>query len=611
MSSENSENNIINDKNEIVDENKNNYSYKKDLWMYFESINSKFNKDREKAKVLMYIISLKNNLVEEYANNLDSIYNQFYIELSYFSNNDSGNYNLNNDKKYSLDSIMNIFLESIKRESQLYKDNVKFTKDKFLNNLEKNLKIQYDKNSHLNELIKTYDKSFKKVIEKVNEFKLDYEEAGKSVEKSKKELEIIKEEIESYKDQELDQIEINNVRYKKFEEENNERIKEAKVKQKKYENYIIEANKEREKYIELSEKVYDLAQKLDNEYYELIKNNMSSYINSRNEILNKILDNNKNMLNNIKSADFNFELEQFADSKFPKFSKPKPFVYEQYNPYLVLRERNDNDVKQEVYKIIVKEIYHLFLPDRIDLNHINNIDNENENNKTNSKDKINIDDLDYIRDVVHQIWNCNKFDSKKLNSLLKKADLRLVFLRELNQYRVEGIFLLEKKSYDDLVSVFNIILNNSRREKDFESIKLCMILSQTFYIISKDKIFLQSEVMKNDIWKKRSFWEEIIEFSIKDEIHNTKGFKIFLEENEEEREERVKQAANSILITFSYNMQLFDVPKEERKEIINKFVNKYDIKDFIFLDNELEVDEINDEVIIESVSANLDIQPIE
>ena len=602
MSLEKDENNIINGQNEIVDEKNNKYSYKKDLWMYFESINSKFNKDRQKAKILMYIISLKNNLVEEYANNLDSIYNQFYIELSYFTDNNSVKNNLSNDKKYSLDNIMNIFLESIKNESQLCKDYIKMTKDKFMNNLEKNLKIQYDMNSNLNQLIKTYEKKFKKVIEKLNEVKLDYEDAGKSVEKSKKELEIIKEEIKLQKEQ--DQIEINNVRHKKCEEENNERIKEAKEKQKKYENYIVEANKEREKYIELSEKVYDLAQNLDNEYYKLIKNNMSSYINSKNEVLNKILENNKNLLNNIKLADFNFELEQFADSKFPKFSPPKPFTYEQYNPYLILRGRNDNAAKKKVYKVIVTEIYHLFLPETFELNHINNAD-------INSKDKINIDDLDYIRDVVHQIWNCNKFDSKKLNSLLKKADLRLVFLRELNQYRVEGIFLLEKKSYDDLVSVFDVILNNSRREKDFESIKLCMILSQTFYKILTEKIFLQAEVKKNEIWKKRFFWEEIIEFSIKDEIHNTKGFKIFLEENEEEREERVKQVVNSILITFSYNMQLFDVLKKERKEIINKFVNIYHIKDFMFLDNELEVDEIEDEVVIESVSSNLDIQPIE
>lgn len=199
MSSEIDENNIINDKNEIIDKNKNNYSYKKDLWMYFESINSKFNKDREKAKVLMYIISLKNNLVEEYANNLDSIYNQFYIELSYFSNNDKENHNLSNDKKYSLDNIMNIFLESIKIESQLYKDNIKLTKEKFLNNLEKNLKIQYDENSHLNELIKTYNKSFKKVIEKVNEFKLDYENAGELVEKAKKIWKLLKKKLNHIK----------------------------------------------------------------------------------------------------------------------------------------------------------------------------------------------------------------------------------------------------------------------------------------------------------------------------------------------------------------------------------------------------------------------------
>jgi hypothetical protein len=601
MSSEQDEKNTINDKNKIIDENNNNYSYKKDLWMYFESINSKFYKDRQKAKVLMYIISLKNNLVEEYANNLDSIYNQFYIELSYFSDNNSVNHNLNNDKKYSLDNIMNLFLESIKIESQLCKDYIKLTKEKFFNNLEENLKIQYDKNSNLNELIKTYEKKFKKVIEKVNEIKLDYEKAGILVEKSKKELEIVNEEIELQNEQGI--IEINNVRQKKCEDENNERIKEAKEKQKKYEDYIIEANKEREKYIELSEQIYDLAQKLDNDYYELIKDKMSSYINSKNEVLNKVIENNINIIKNIKSCDFNFELEQFANSKFPKFSPPKPFTYEQYNPYLVLRERNDNDVKPQVYKIIATEIYHLFLPENIELNHINNTCKEN--------DKINIEDFDYTRDVVHQIWSCNKFDSKKLNNLLKKADLRLVFLRELNQYRVEGIFILEKKSYDDLVSVFNVILNNSRKEKDFESINLCMILSQTFYKISKDNIFLQTEVKKNEIWKKHSFWEEIIEFSIKEKIYNTKGFLIFLEENEEEREERVKQAVNSILITFLYNMQLFDMSKEERKKIINKFVNKYDIKNFMFLDNELEVDEINDEVIIESVASNLDIQPEE
>ena len=65
MSSEDLENNKSDENNEISINNKeikeNHLSYKKDLWMYFESINSKFIKDRQKAKSLMYIIFQKSN----------------------------------------------------------------------------------------------------------------------------------------------------------------------------------------------------------------------------------------------------------------------------------------------------------------------------------------------------------------------------------------------------------------------------------------------------------------------------------------------------------------------------------------------------------------------
>ena len=54
--SEDLENNKSDENNEISINNKeikeNHLSYKKDLWMYFESINSKFIKDRQKAKSL-------------------------------------------------------------------------------------------------------------------------------------------------------------------------------------------------------------------------------------------------------------------------------------------------------------------------------------------------------------------------------------------------------------------------------------------------------------------------------------------------------------------------------------------------------------------------------
>ena len=612
---ENNEKNIINEKiDKAINNDKNNntiFTYKKDLWMYFESINNKFIKDRQKSKSLIYIISQKNELTEEYSNNLELLYNQFFIELSYFT--DEKNINDKDNKKYTFDIFLNAFLENIKKESVLFKDYSKLIK-KILNSFEKNIKIQYEMNSHLNELFKTYEIKFKSIIQNVKKYKDEYEKAGKSVEKTKKDYEIMNEEIKNQKEKN----EANNLKYKKCVEENNQKMQEAKEKQKNYEDYLVIANKEREKYIELSEKVYDLAQKLDSEYIDLIKNNIKSLLNSETDIFNKIIEENKSMINNINLFNINDEIEQFANTKFPKFSLPKPFVYEPYTPYLYIRERqksdNSNTENQDIYKIIVNDLNHLFLSKKYtNLNDKEkNSINENNNNSNNEK-KINIEEIDYIRNIVHEIWNSKKIDFKRFKNLVKNDDLRFIFLTELNHYRSEGMFILDKISYDNLAEIFNIVINISKRVKDFETIKSCMILSQTFYkTLNDDKIYLQKEVMKNEIWTKKDFWKDIIEFSIKNEINNPKEYLVFLEEDEVKREERVKNAVNGVLVTFSVNMKFFKVPLKERKEIIDMFIQKYGIKENPFFnDDEIDIHEAEEEILVESVASNLDIEPKE
>ena len=599
--------NII--QNEIKEQNNNNtiYSYKKDLWMYFESINSRFLKERQKVKSLMYIFLQKSIFSEEYGQNLDLLYNQVYTELSYFV--EIENSTKNNNKNILLDDLYNIFLENIKNESLLYKKYSKSIKSN-LNKLEQNIKIQYEMNSHLNELFKTYQLKFKKVIQNVKDFKEKYENSGKLVEKSKKEYEIMREEIESQK--EIN--EADNLRYKKCKEENKQKLKEAKKRQKDYEDYLVVANKEREKYIELSEKIYDLAQKLDNEYIELVKNNINIFLNSESDLNYKIITENKNILKNVELINFNWEIEQFANSKFPKFSLPKPFIYEQYNPYLFLRERRTKDhhtENKEIYKIIVNDLNHLFLSEKYKLN-ISNDNNNNQNDENNkNSNKTKIEDIDYIRNSVHDIWNSKKIGFYKMKSLLINDELRIIFLREINQYRNEGIFILDQTSYDNLAKAFNILINISYDIKDYESIKACMILSQTFYESSDKKISLQKEIYKNEVWKKPGFWEEFIDFSIKHQINYSKGYLEFLEEDEEKREERVKNCVNSELITFSYNMNLFKVPHKEIKEIVESFLKKYGINDNIILNSQLEVSEIEDEIITEILASNLTEEPIE
>jgi hypothetical protein len=209
------------------------------------------------------------------------------------------------------------------------------------------------------------------------------------------------------------------------------------------------------------------------------------------------------------------------------------------------------------------------------------------------------------------MWNSKKIEFKKVNNLLKKEELRILILREINQYRNEGIFLLDKISYDNLAKLFDIIINNSKKVKDYESIKTCMILSTTFYKKLDDKILLQKEIMKNEIWKNPNFWEEIIDYSIKEEINNSKGYLIFLEETEEKRKERVKYSANSVTTTFLYNMTLFQVPKKEKKNIIDLFLKKYEIEDIFVFHDDFEVNDMENEIIIESIASNLDVEPVE
>ena len=70
-------------------------TYKKDLWMYFDSIKEKFYFERNKAKTLLYIISQKNDIDYEYSESLNYLFNQYITQFDAHQDKLSNNISLN------------------------------------------------------------------------------------------------------------------------------------------------------------------------------------------------------------------------------------------------------------------------------------------------------------------------------------------------------------------------------------------------------------------------------------------------------------------------------------------------------------------------------------
>jgi hypothetical protein len=153
----------------------------------------------------------------------------------------------------------------------------------------------------------------------------------------------------------------------------------------------------------------------------------------------------------------------------------------------------------------------------------------------------------------------------------------------LNKFRISGLFSIEEKSFNFLGEMLNKILDETSREKDYECAKFCMIISQTFYKVSSDpnkpRVFLQEAIDNHEIWKQTEFWEGIIRYSINEEIHNQRALHTYHSESPDDKQMRIQSVAFGQLLSFSFNMLSFLIPKEKVRETINNFCKIYKIQE--------------------------------
>ena len=571
-------------------------SYKKDLWMYFDDINEKFFFERNKAKTLLYIISQKNDIDYEYSESLKYLFNQYITQFD--AHQEQINSNIDNEKN-TLNKAIKSLINGLKMESELYLNHTKNILENFIKPLEGFIMNQCEISNEFSRLMKSYEKEFMNAYKQVEEKQLNFFQGGKSIENAINKLEKIKykNKKENY-DKNIEEKNINNNdididdEEKEMIEKMNEILEKNKTTSKQlqldYQEYIKKANVEREKYIKLSENLYDKVQHLDEEFIKQMKTKIIFLTENELKLIDNIKNNISSTLQLSKEINIENEINLFINSKSTKFSHPKLFEYVDYNPYIILRNRKGHidAIESEISSKIVECLKETFKYDK-------------------TKDNlIQEENIKFINDTVNDIWDGNKYNDNKLEKLFKDHIYRMNFLHMLNQYRVEGVFILQNESFQNFTKTLSSILEKSIIDKDYESIKYCMILSQTFYLQTETKkILLQSCMTQNEIWKQKDFWIDIIEYSINEEINNEKEYYVFLSENRESREKRIESAVISNLITFLFNMKLFGYSEDKSKLVIDQFIKKYNIDGNLIYATNISIKEVQEDIIIQSVDS--------
>ena len=172
-------------------------------------------------------------------------------------------------------------------------------------------------------------------------------------------------------------------------------------------------------------------------------------------------------------------------------------------------------------------------------------------------------------------------DKQKLLSLLDNHYNRVIFLHKLNDYRATCKFELTEKDYQILGELFLYTINTSKKENDYHSIEMVIILSKTYYILrDKDKkVYLQNLIIDNECFKSKEFWEELLLYSIsKDVVRSNKRETI---NNEDAKKYKIKSdnIVFSQLLSLIDNMFDFGVEEKLVKEIIEPKILFYKIED--------------------------------
>ena len=381
----------------------------------------------------------------------------------------------------------------------------------------------------------------------------------------------------------------------------NNSIKNTKPFEEKYIVSVEKTNKDRENEIKYQNELLQFYQKLDTNFYEKVKTGIGLYLSVINKTINSLLFASQILGQNYEKISIEKDIKDFIyKNKVPKkVQELSKFI--PYKPFSDPTYRKEEANKLDIYFEVIKTLRNNFKDIRLD------IDMEEEEKRKR---------LRYLCERIFKIGSNVSFsreEKKELLEFLEKPSFKNYFILVLTRQRTKGRFKRSESLVRDLSDLLLKILELAEKEKDYESAKNCIILSQTYFYEEKNenkkmkengktelkKIYL-FELIKNNKWLKSfEFWDGLVDLMINNEIEKNKesNRRQGIKDSENLRQDRLSNICFSQLLTFTSNMIEFGMDRKDAEVIVVKYSEQYDVtkelKETIYTNIEMKIQELN------------------
>ena len=476
------------------------------------------------------------------------------------------NYQIYSEKKYSLYPVIGSIPKNISIHSKEFAEIADFIQSKIIDQAKFSLNEAYLKEKNLYQNYINSKKNY-------SNSKIDLEKSKNNFNDNAKVCENL---IINAK-----KMKYNNPSSKKEIEKNenlaNERLTNVVNYENKYIEYLNETNKNRE---DVNKKELDLLhfyEEIDKNIVIKIKGMICMYIAGLKKMYSTLLADITWINNQFKNINSENDTKLFVNKyKSKKHKEGKiPFIpYEpisSLNPSLIT-STGDLKKDEKLLDINYEVIYSL------------------KNNLKNVCSSVNLEEegkKKRLRYLTSKLFKSNSDfndeDKKELLSYIKDIPFRKYIVIMISKQRGRGLCNKNQKLINDLSDIFNLILEYSEKEKDYEGAKSCIILGQTYYYeITKDKkkykYYLFNNIKKNKWLNTIEFWDNLVGLMIENEIKNNEKSTIAYNLSEKHKIKALNNIGFSQLLTYSQNMNAFNIPKESIVSICKKYIDKYKIK---------------------------------